>query len=132
MFAIFSLRRPDILPVGDLGVQRGLVRWALGSFSISPEKDKVASPTKKKTKKSKDEDDTLPVFGQASESEQPPRTPPPVEEGSSMVPLPPTFTPSIKRTLAKPARADSLAPPLPEGLTVAELKSRLDGKKKVK
>ncbi|KAI0269577.1 hypothetical protein BGY98DRAFT_1014088 [Russula aff. rugulosa BPL654] len=29
MFAIFSLRCPDILPVGDLGVQRGLLRWVL-------------------------------------------------------------------------------------------------------
>lgn len=44
MFAIFSLRRPDILPVGDLGVQRGVVRWFLArhsptfNVSISPEK----------------------------------------------------------------------------------------------
>lgn len=27
MFMIFTLRRPDVLPVGDLGVQKGLVRW---------------------------------------------------------------------------------------------------------
>jgi DNA-3-methyladenine glycosylase II len=31
MFAMFSLRRPDILPVGDLGVQRGLLQWVLSS-----------------------------------------------------------------------------------------------------
>ncbi|KAJ7188268.1 DNA glycosylase [Mycena filopes] len=137
MFAIFSLRRPDILPVGDLGVQRGLVRWILSqhapaySFTPSPSKDKAASPTKKKEKKAKaDDDDALPVFGQSSDAtEENPQTPPP--DGSAMIPLPPTFTPSIKRTLVKAAQDDGLQP-LPEGLTVAELKSRLDGKKKVK
>jgi len=29
MFSMFSMRRPDVLPVGDLGVQRGVVRWFL-------------------------------------------------------------------------------------------------------
>ncbi|KAF8210270.1 DNA glycosylase [Mycena galopus ATCC 62051] len=114
MFAIFSLRRPDILPVGDLGVQRGLVRWFLAqhsptySFTISPEKEKVASPSKKKDKKSKHDDDALPVFGEqsATVAEEAPRTPPPVEDASA-IPLPPTFTPSIKRTLAKAARDDA-------------------------
>ncbi|KAJ7045514.1 DNA glycosylase [Mycena alexandri] len=138
MFALFSLRRSDILPVGDLGVQRGLVRWVLSqhvpaySFSASPAKDKAVSPTKKKAKKSKEDDDALPVFEQSSEAtEETPRTPPPAEDGSAMIPLPPTFTPSIKRTLAKAAQDDGVQP-LPEGLTVAELKSRLDGKKKIK
>ncbi|KAJ7647339.1 DNA glycosylase [Roridomyces roridus] len=134
MFAIFSLRRPDILPVGDLGVQRGLVRWVLSqhsstySYTISPEKDKAASPEKKKGKKSKakEDEDTLPVFGQAEES---PQTPPAAEDASAVVPLPPTFTPSIKRTLEKTPPA---LPALPQGLSVSELKSRLDGKKKVK
>ncbi|KAJ6586920.1 DNA glycosylase [Mycena vulgaris] len=135
MFAIFSLRRPDILPVGDLGVQRGVIRWTLSqhspsySFTVSPGTDKVVSPTKKKSKKAKDEDDdVLPVFGQSSST---PQTPPPIEDESTMVPLPPTFTPSIKRTLEKAPRVESVRP-LPEGLTVAELKSRLDGKKKIK
>ena len=27
MFMIFTLRRPDVLPCGDLGIQKGLVRW---------------------------------------------------------------------------------------------------------
>ncbi|KAJ7497292.1 DNA glycosylase [Mycena latifolia] len=138
MFAIFSLRRPDILPVGDLGVQRGVVRWTLSlhspsySFTVSPEKKKVASP-KKKTKKSKkdDDDDALPVFASSEAIEQAPETPPPAEDESAVVPLPPTFTPSIKKTLAKAAQVESVHA-LPEGLTVAELKSRLDGKKKVK
>ncbi|KAJ6499304.1 DNA glycosylase [Mycena sanguinolenta] len=138
MFALFSLRRPDILPVGDLGVQRGVVRWFLSqhvpsySFAASPEKNQLASPSKKKTKKVQGEDDALPVFAEPSSTatEEAPRTPPPAEDASA-IPLPPTFTPSIKRTLAKPALDDGI-PALPEGLTVAELKSRLDGKKKIK
>ncbi|KAG8757252.1 hypothetical protein FRC12_010352 [Ceratobasidium sp. 428] len=31
MFAMFSLRRPNILAVGDLGLQRGLLQWVLSS-----------------------------------------------------------------------------------------------------
>ena len=27
MFMIFTLRRPNVLPCGDLGVQKGLIRW---------------------------------------------------------------------------------------------------------
>ncbi|KAJ7462303.1 DNA glycosylase [Mycena galericulata] len=137
MFAIFSLRRPDILPVGDLGVQRGVIRWVLAqhssyAFTVSPEKDKAASPAKTKSKKSKEDDDTLPVFGQSSDTVgERPETPPATEDASAMVSLPPTFTPSIKRTLAKTPPAETVLP-LPEDLTVSELKSRLDGKKKVK
>ncbi|KAF8503093.1 DNA glycosylase [Gautieria morchelliformis] len=44
MFAIFSLRRPDILPVGDLGIQRGVVRWFL---SLHSPKDAVTVSPKK-------------------------------------------------------------------------------------
>ena len=39
MFAIFTLRRQNILPVGDLGVQRGMVRWFGGAgFKIKSDK----------------------------------------------------------------------------------------------
>lgn len=39
MFAIFTLRRQNILPVGDLGVQRGMVRWYGGTgFKIRSDK----------------------------------------------------------------------------------------------
>jgi len=50
MFSMFSMRRPDVLPVGDLGVQRGVVRWFLSwhdtRTSASPvklRKDKEAA-----------------------------------------------------------------------------------------
>ncbi|KAI6113237.1 DNA glycosylase [Pisolithus croceorrhizus] len=39
MFAIFTLRRPNILPVGDLGIQRGMLRWFGGAgFKIRSDK----------------------------------------------------------------------------------------------
>jgi DNA-3-methyladenine glycosylase II len=41
MFLMFSLRRPDILPVGDLGVQKGLIRWALGAHNALPQSTKA-------------------------------------------------------------------------------------------
>lgn len=36
MFLIFSLRRPDILPYTDLGVQKGLLRFALTAHNAFP------------------------------------------------------------------------------------------------
>jgi len=44
MFSIFSLRRPNILPVGDLGVQKGLLRWILASHSPADAKKVRFSP----------------------------------------------------------------------------------------
>lgn len=40
MFLIFSLRRSDILPFTDLGVQKGLLRFALTAHGAFPDKDK--------------------------------------------------------------------------------------------
>jgi len=50
MFLMFSLRRPDVLPVGDLGVQKGLLRWALAAHSALPKSKsgKVAEEARKK------------------------------------------------------------------------------------
>lgn len=45
---------------------------------------------------------------------------------------PPAFTPSINRTLNKALPVQYHPPPLPEGLSVKELQTRLDGKKKIK
>ncbi|KAF9461284.1 DNA glycosylase [Collybia nuda] len=163
MFAIFSLRRPDILPVGDLGIQRGLVRWFLSlhspshSYSISPQKVGGQSTTKKTTKKGpkgKEEtvtltlsnDDELPTFENSLKQTHAPPTEvldiplplisfdlPVISEDSGGVTIPPAFTPSIKKTLDKPAvDAGSQPVPLPPGIDVGLLKSRLDGKKKIK
>jgi DNA-3-methyladenine glycosylase II len=50
MFLMFSLRRPDVLPVGDLGVQKGLLRWALAAHGHLPKSKsgKVADEARKK------------------------------------------------------------------------------------
>ncbi|KAI0341982.1 DNA glycosylase [Trametopsis cervina] len=172
MFAMFSLRRPDILPVGDLGVQRGLLRWILSLHS--PDHNVALSPLKlpqstaekpKKRKKSEDDDDVLPVLGQTSkvaeENEEPDNVgvssipPVPVitvtpvanskgrkgkskakldsddesEDESDVLPVP--FTPSVNKILNKTSLTSNI-PPLPAGLTVAELKRRVNAKNKIK
>jgi DNA-3-methyladenine glycosylase II len=165
MFAIFSLRRPDIMPSGDLGVQRGVLRWFLSlhnpdyHIDISPKKlseSQTDAGTQKDgdgTQKATDGDaDALPVFGDAGGSEAPATPPrrtatlPTLDVGLSAHPtvastpsalglpsLPPAFTPSFGATLARTAeRSGTLPSPLPAGLTVAEIKARLAGKKKVK
>lgn len=54
-------------------------------------------------------------------------------DDNGMTTIPPAFTPSIKKTLDKPAvDAGSEPVPLPAGVDVGLLKSRLDGKKKIK
>jgi len=200
MFAIFSLRCPDILPVGDLGVQRGLLRWILSlhqpeyRIEISPKKlpDPTQDPRKaadkpkpkptKSGRKSKgaateiDSDqevepgaDELPSLNgnnpdaSASRRSEPTLTPPLNEDASSVLPaistktdvlgtpqrrdknpaaplatpgafglpsMPPPLTPSVTQVLSR--APDVPRPPLPVGLTVASLRSRLDGKKKIK
>ncbi|WWC94349.1 hypothetical protein V866_001191 [Kwoniella sp. B9012] len=49
MFLMFSLRRPDVLAVGDLGVQKGLLRWALAAHGALPRKTSM-TPKKGKNK----------------------------------------------------------------------------------
>ncbi|KAG9220614.1 hypothetical protein CCMSSC00406_0003713 [Pleurotus cornucopiae] len=148
MFAIFSLRRPDILPVGDLGVQRGVARWFLAlhspTYNISISPDKVTGGELKSTLLDDDDDDeegTLPVFGTASTTPVEPQdmssVPPggvaatPMPDGSkkNVAAMPPPLTPATRKILTS---TNAPATPLPNGLTASDLKSRLDGKKKIK
>lgn len=137
MFAIFSLRRPNILPVGDLGVQRGVLRWIVSQHS-SPE-----SPVKLAKKAAPDEDDDKMELDQqelkdamanavaATGSMAPPQTPKKgkkSDDSADGLSLPPPFTPSINRVLKAPV----MPTPLPAGLTISELRARLNGKKKIK
>ncbi|KAF6760342.1 DNA glycosylase [Ephemerocybe angulata] len=142
MFAIFSLRRPDILPVGDLGVQRGMVRWFLAQHSpahpygLSPEKVGGASAkSKQKTPKALvpagDDADLLPGTADAVNIPKEDQAADDNVNGlesavgeTSLLPTP--FTPSINRTLKKAPKEEAS---LPSGLTISVLKSRLDGKK---
>ncbi|RPD59779.1 DNA glycosylase [Lentinus tigrinus ALCF2SS1-6] len=161
MFAMFSLRRPDILPVGDLGVQRGVLRWFIAlhapTYPVSLRKDKLID---------QDADDS-PVSGSqqvlaAARATTPdassvppapdtllPSTPKKKGKGQAAdgatagraetsMGLPEPFTPSINRTLNMLGKPDDMGgaevkvPPLPEGLTVAQMKTRLNGKNKIK
>lgn len=150
MFAIFSLRRPNILPVGDLGIQRGMLRWFLSrhsskhTFTLSPHKLSGEKSNDDKAKWA-----SSGTMGPPSTTPAPKQNPgsqltgdvepdnevlPTVSESQSQTPvsinsiptLPEPFTPSIDKTL----EADAMnTEPLPEGLSVTDLKSRLERKK---
>jgi DNA-3-methyladenine glycosylase II len=95
---MFSLRRPDVLPVGDLGVQKGLLRWALaGHNALPPPKGKLNAQAAVKYKAN-----ASPVKGDVRQSEdgemitlieERPSTP--TADGGLSDPFPPTpLTPS--------------------------------------
>jgi len=117
MFSLFSLRNPDILPVGDLGVQRGLARWALAAHSP---KDAVTL--------SVDDEGAADVgagqivtIGSAATTTEPdaasllpaPGTP---KQTTTELPMIPE-TPAVSRTLAALAAAPSAASFLPTPIT---------------
>lgn len=154
MFSIFSLRRPNILPCGDLGVQKGVLRWVLASHSpkdaahlkIAPERlpgnseedgqgvgassngsgleTPVASPVKEANP---DEDaDGTSILPTPKASANPPVTP--KKQKAKKATIPPTpFTPSV--FTSGPLGTLVTPVPLPDGLTVGSLKARLAGKK---
>ncbi|KAL4254230.1 Alkylbase DNA Glycosylase/Transcriptional Activator [Abortiporus biennis] len=145
MFAIFSLRRPDILPVGDLGVQRGMVRWFLSlhsptyNITLSPEKVPKAVGDDRAETQANSSSGAGPSLVPIAAGAGVPSTP--VGKGKKKAReeddvLPTPFTPSINKTLNMRMNKDG-APikkpfPLPVGLTVTMLKGRLDVKKKIK
>lgn len=118
-----------------MGVQRGLVRWFLHlhspshRFGISPEKV-GASASKESKLKNPTVSDELPSLNDLEEENGEAGTSlSTVAERTNSV-VPPTFTPSIKQTLDKPATKPGVLPvPLPSGIDVLLLKSRLNGKK---
>ena len=148
MFAIFSLRRPNILPAGqqfpfppiplaersfytsgDLGVQRGLCRWYLSLHSdehpitVSPEKKKTPAKSKSAKKGKKAESDQS-GDGNGNDREASGSGDP----AGTVTNIPPPFTPSVTKMLRiKPLSGSP--PGLPDGLSVATLKSRISGKK---
>lgn len=143
MFAMFSLRRPDILPVGDLGVQRGLLRFILSQHA------NPGSPVKLTTKSAPEDvggsqttateepmDATTNVVAAVGKMGPPPPPVTPKKKGrkgadndeAGDYPIPAPFTPSINRVLTAPV----MPYPLPPGVTIANLRARLNGKNKIK
>ncbi|KAL4078520.1 DNA glycosylase [Scleroderma yunnanense] len=151
MFAIFTLRRQNILPVGDLGVQRGMVRWFGGTgIKVRPDKVGGGGSVQEGIKLVNDP-------GPASSSDSKvdyagvgivntPRTDGTYEEpllestDSSRFPISPLsqpFTPSINKVLesgfSEGDSINSIIKPwmkqLPNGLTPTVIRSRLNGKK---
>ena len=156
MFAIVSLRRPNILPVGDLGVQRGLLRWFISQHTNPQGEVKLTKEKQVETQEEKlEEESQLPPLdtvennpphgvsqtpkkrsvGAALETPQKVQLEPnvvdPRAEGGASHGLPVPFTPSISRVL-QPSRSEWKPPSLPSGLSLEVMKSRLDRKKKIK
>lgn len=173
MFLIFSLARPNILPVGDLGVQKGLLRWVLAAHGALPPPP-VRTPKKGKKSASATEEPETPVKTPRALAPSDstatlivpltPTTESPFNMSATLVPStpgasgvlstpgtsfpstpgPPPVTPSASMNPTLPKNVPDLclhppdhweaehaakAAPLPEGLTIATLKSRLAGKK---
>ncbi|CAE6436090.1 unnamed protein product [Rhizoctonia solani] len=123
MFAMFSLRRPDILPVGDLGTQKGLLNWVISSHE--PEKFPLCVNPRKLPKSNEDEPEK-PEEAKATEP----------GEDTSVLPAPgEASTSTAKAFTSSSKQPDSvlLVPTspvqLPEGITLEMLKARANGKK---
>ncbi|TYJ58688.1 hypothetical protein B9479_000524 [Cryptococcus floricola] len=187
MFMIFSLRRPDVLAVGDLGVQKGLLKWALAAHGALERKPVTGATPKKKGKgkaavKNEKVVDQVDVKGEgevdtfvrdATPIRQPPSSsapPTPITPGPSehthraalhtpatpldfkpsqipptpatptaapeqVAEVPPNTLPTLtteemlQAPIGRPEWDAHRAVPLPDGLGVDVLKSRLNGKK---
>lgn len=147
MLLMFALRRPDILPVGDLGVQRGMVLFHLAGRegpSINKRKKKPKGhdeegEEEKQEAWERDEGDnkvakSLAAIGETTMTESQVQ----VEEQFSQQNQQPTGPyvspePSDEAKVFEVARQrqnDGMQPlPTEQGITQALLKSRKDGKK---
>lgn len=126
MFAMFSLRRPDILAVGDLGLQRGLLQWVLSSHE--PGKYPLRIIPKKLPKSN--EDENIDVV-KAEETQAAAET---VEPSSSVLPAPTTpRKPKARELLAEDTMTDTpLSAPLDTPPLTPPRKASTLGKKKAK
>lgn len=122
---------------GDLGVQRGVCRWYLSLHSdehpitVSPKK-KTPATKRKSAKKGKkvaandvdEEEEEAEADGHGSNT----TANGPGNPGETVTNIPPPFTLSVTKIL-KTKPLSHPPPGLPDGLSVAALKSRLSGKK---
>jgi DNA-3-methyladenine glycosylase II len=134
MFLMFTLRRPDILPVGDLGVQKGLMKWVLAAHA------KTGSPIPDANPFLDDDDASPAALGPDASSIVPavePKSPEAALSTKNIAYEGDTVEEKVeeqeavkKTLLAFPSDGDPyLACPLPDGFSVEVLKSRMSGKK---
>lgn len=115
MFLIFSLRRPNILPYTDLGVQKGLLRFALTAHNAFPENKTKGKFQLSKKKKDHAVKDKVNNEGQGElettlETTRP-STPPPQVTSDGAPPTP--FTPSNEGQQTKRAALHTPNGPVP-------------------
>lgn len=114
MLLMFALRLPNLLPVGDLGIQRGMLHF----FTCTAPEEMVVHPGK-----------TRAASGPAKTSEtaklakQEARVQATVEASENLGPGGTVGAPPSPQTIS------TTLPPLPEGLTLATLRSRAGGNK---
>lgn len=132
MFEQFSARRPDVLAVGDLGLQKGLLIWYTTPVD--------APPPVKAEKMAKVPATPAAAVATDSPAQSAPTTPPPATNAANATAAYPTpATPGLSLDTVSPAathggklsKTDAGLPPLPAGssLTHAALRSRLAGNK---
>lgn len=152
---MFSLRRGNILPCGDLGVQKGLLRWTLASHSLADAKKTQIAPHRlpgldegnsevaenpsvsappspqKETILPETDEPATSVLPAPNEMPVPPATPMKKrgQKGSTKTTAPTAGQPAPVMLLALACEGEVTPMSLPEGLTIPVMKSRLSGKK---
>lgn len=128
MFMIFTLRRPNVLPCGDLGVQKGLVRWFTVVNPSIHSKKKDGKPNDTTSAPSATSVPSTPSKQQGNEEDDAFTTPgPPIpvtpkkSNGEVDVPL---MTPTTERT--------AQLPPFPSSKTLTPDSLRARSTKKIK
>lgn len=115
MLLLFALRRGNVLPVGDLGVQKGMLL-----FFLSDQKGPDINEKKRKRRKTH-EGEPIPVIEEHLTESQ--REIEQVFENNGQHATGPSIKDEDEHRLA------TSVPPLPEGLSYSLLRSRKEGKK---
>lgn len=130
MLLLFALRRPNILPVGDLGVQRGMVLfWASGPEGPPVTSKKARPPSPEPTSKT---ERVLAEDGAAmKQREEAHKVEDAVESSEHHVARTNGSTSTTSRSAVIGAQNPPQPPPLPADakLTLAQLNARKSGQK---
>lgn len=132
MFMIFTLRRPDVLPCGDLGIQKGLVRWMTMVNPAIHARKLPETPGASTAEASATEIPARQSTPPAIASAETPATPMPVSTPGPPAPATPANDPNgMELPLMTPStESQAQLPPFPDSktLTRQSLKARLTKK----